>query len=178
MSAQKKTWDLTLYSIGHSNHTVGEFVSLLQLFDIACIIDVRSVPYSKYNKQFTKEDLEAELLRSQLEYIWMGDSLGGRRLNLMSDFGFREDDKYIEDKQYRAGLVELMRKGLRKTTAIMCSEEDPRDCHRHKIITQSLLLKKIPECDKLDSIKILHIRGNGKAEDALSIPFIAQPPLF
>jgi uncharacterized protein (DUF488 family) len=36
---------------------------------------------------------------------------------------------------------------------LMCSEEDPKSCHRHNLITQSLLKK---------GFEVIHIRKMGK----------------
>ena len=35
----------------------------------------------------------------------------------------------------------------------MCGEEDPKSCHRHNLITQSLVRK---------GFEVIHIRKNGK----------------
>lgn len=47
----------TLYSIGHSNQTFDEFVAMLKNQGINVIVDVRSVPASKYTPQFNREPL-------------------------------------------------------------------------------------------------------------------------
>jgi uncharacterized protein (DUF488 family) len=39
----------TIFSIGHGNKTIEEFILELKSFDIQYLIDVRSIPYSKYN---------------------------------------------------------------------------------------------------------------------------------
>jgi len=173
-----KEFNLVLFSIGHSNHTLEQFLQILEEHSIACIIDVRSVPFPKYSQHFSKDNLMHELQNHGIEYIWMGDVLGGRREDMKNSIGTICEDKFDDDPQYRAGIVRLMKKGLTKATAIMCSEEDPRKCHRHKIIAQTLLHGRIPECDKLDSIKIIHIRGDGTIEDASAVPTAFQPSLF
>lgn len=47
-----------LYTIGHSQHTIEYFVKLLKMYNIGYVLDVRSVPYSKYAEQFNREILE------------------------------------------------------------------------------------------------------------------------
>ena len=67
-----------IYSIGHGNKTVEELIRQLKLFDIHYLIDVRSVPYSKYNPQFNKEQLKAVINNSSdIIYGYMGDVIGG-----------------------------------------------------------------------------------------------------
>ena len=43
-----------LYSIGHSNKTIEELISELRLYGIQYLIDVRSMPYSKYHPHFSE----------------------------------------------------------------------------------------------------------------------------
>ncbi|MEH1957418.1 DUF488 domain-containing protein [Nostoc sp.] len=168
---------LVLFTIGHSNHSTNKFLELLRANGILCIIDVRSIPHSKYNKNFVKGHLSSELSQNGIDYIWMGDALGGRRDDLESSIGFREDDRYDSDEKYNNGVLELMHIAFTKPTAIMCSEEDPRRCHRHKIIAHTLL-HKLPDTHKINNLKITHIRANGKLEDASLIQIYFQPSLF
>ncbi len=171
-------FDLTLFSIGHSNHTLEHFIALLTERDIACVVDVRSVPYPKYSQHFSRDNLSVELPRYGIEYIWMGVLLGGRREDMKTSIGTIREDEFDDNPSYHLGIVKLMRKALVKPTAMMCSEEDPRKCHRHKIIAQTLLHRRIPECSKLDSIDVIHIRGDGTTEDASAVPTAFQPSLF
>ncbi|MGZ3593458.1 MAG: DUF488 family protein, partial [Syntrophales bacterium] len=41
----------TIYTIGHSTHTLDEFVEMLQAFHIEMVVDVRSIPKSRHNPQ-------------------------------------------------------------------------------------------------------------------------------
>ena len=43
---------MKLYTIGHSNHSLDKFISLLKKHKIAALVDSRTSPYSKYNRQF------------------------------------------------------------------------------------------------------------------------------
>jgi uncharacterized protein (DUF488 family) len=173
-----KGYNLNLYSIGHSNHPTDVFLKLLQDTGIECLVDVRSSPFSKFNKQFNKESLLQFLKANGIDYLWMGESLGGRIDELKSDMGFRQDDAYNQNVIYKKGVIELMRIALKKKTAMMCSEEDPRNCHRHKIISSTILNRKIEECNKLKEIHINHIRAGGNIEDAGKMPISFQPSLF
>lgn len=169
---------LQLFSIGHSNHPADVFVQLLQQYHIQVLADVRTAPYSKYNKQFNRENLASLLIQNGIEYVWMGESLGGKREDLQSPMGFRQEALFHTDALYQQGITSLVDLAQQKATAMMCSEEDPRHCHRHRIISTTLLGRKTPAAAKLLAIQILHIRGNGSLEDAAKIPVSYQPPLF
>ena len=172
-----KRYDLVLFTIGHSNHSLDDFLELLRMHEISCLVDVRSIPYSSYHKDFSRENLQKELRQRQVEYRWMGDSLGGKKEELTSSAGMRIDDSFYNDPNYHAGIIDVMRIALKKRMAIMCSEEDPRTCHRHNIIAKTLLRRIFPECHKLNDISVFHIRGDGRTEDAATIVVAIQKAL-
>ena len=172
--SKNRRFDLVLFTIGHSNHEVGNFVDLLVAQGVTHLVDVRSVPYSKFMIDFKKDALSEYLQRRGFTYEWVGDSLGGKRDLQTTAAGLRNDEAVFEDQHFRSGIVGLMRTCLRRPTAIMCSEEDPRGCHRHKLITAALLRKVVPECHKLDSITVQHIRGDGTVEDASRVKVTVQ----
>ena len=172
-----KKFNLLLFTIGHSNHSFEDFLKLLKVHGISCLVDVRSVPYNAYHKKFSKENLLYELRQQKIDYRWMGDSLGGKREELTNSAGIRMDDSFYTDYNYLSGIIDLMRIALKERTAIMCSEEDPRNCHRHKIIAKTLLRRIVPECHKLNDISVLHIRGDGHTENAATITVAVQKAL-
>lgn len=169
---------LHLYTIGHSNHAVEAFIQLLRQHDIALLADVRTAPYSRYNKQFNQETLQASLEQANIVYRWMGETLGGKRQDLQSSMGFRQEELFNQDAAYQQGIETLIDLAGQQHTAIMCSEEDPRHCHRHRIISTTLLYGKTTAARQLSDIHIHHIRANGILEDAAKIPVVYQPPLF
>jgi uncharacterized protein (DUF488 family) len=67
-----------LYSIGHSNHPIDEFLRLLMTAGITAIADVRSRPFSRRNPQFNKNRLAATLAEHGIAYVFLGRELGAR----------------------------------------------------------------------------------------------------
>ena len=58
-----------LYTVGHSNQSIEVFFQLLESQRIDTILDVRSMPYSKYTPQFNEEALKVpETSISKEEY--------------------------------------------------------------------------------------------------------------
>lgn len=47
----------TLFTIGHSNHTLEEFISLLKTYNINVLVDIRTIPKSRHVPWFNKEAL-------------------------------------------------------------------------------------------------------------------------
>lgn len=109
----------TIYSLGHSNKSVDEVIELAKQNDITDIVDVRSVPFSKYNPQFNRDDFKRSLERANLKYHWRGKNIGGRDGNV--DF---------EGTLSRLLAVAWERRETHRY-AMICSEGNPCDCHRH-----------------------------------------------
>ncbi len=61
-----------VFTIGHSNHTVEHFISLLQGRAIQVVVDERSQPYSKYATQFDQDLLKTALQNAGIRYLYLG----------------------------------------------------------------------------------------------------------
>jgi hypothetical protein len=67
-----------IYTTGHANHEVADFIDLLHQHAISLVVDVRSQPYSRWASQFNHELLAHDLKVADIAYRFMGDALGGR----------------------------------------------------------------------------------------------------
>ncbi len=153
-----------IYTIGHSNHSIETFLDLLRQYDIECLVDVRTSPYSRFSPHFRKRELEAHLRENGIEYVYLGDALGGRP-GESRDFSSSDFVDYAEIARqpwYEAGLQSLLRIASEQRTAFMCSEENPQHCHRNLLIADSLLSRSLAD--------VIHIRGDGEAEQASQHP--------
>lgn len=132
---------MDIFTIGHSNHTVDIFISLLRMNRINCIVDVRSTPYSKFTPQFNKEDLKKVLNLNGIVYIHMGEEFGARRDNmeLYTKDGCLDFEKTRKDGVFLNG-VDRVTQGYNKgfKIALMCTEKDPFDCHRCIMVGKGL----------------------------------------
>lgn len=152
---------ITLYTIGHSNHTIEAFTDLLHQHGITTLVDVRSQPYSQWASQFNRELLKHDLEEAGIRYAYMGDDLGGRPKKtpkLYPDGGERPDYKAMAaTDSYKRGIVQLIALAQAQAVVVMCSEGDFHHCHRHLLITQTLLD---------EGICVIHIQPDGTARDA------------
>lgn len=143
--------DSSIYSIGHGNKKIDEFISELISFNIKYLLDVRSKPYSKWNPQFNQELLELELEKNSIKYVFVGDTLGGLPKDRSCyDYNGKVVYDLIKEKDFfKEGLNRLKTANYKQVNlAIMCSESKPEECHRSKLIGQELLK---------DHISIKHI---------------------
>jgi uncharacterized protein (DUF488 family) len=162
-----------IYTIGHSNIEFERFLELLNGIEV--LVDVRSTPFSKYTPQFNMESIKNGVESVGIKYIFMedeyvGNVLGGRpRDDECYENGKIVYDNVMKKGWYKVGISRLIELASKKRTAIMCSEEDPYKCHRHHLITQSLLD---------EGITVLHIRRDGSEEEAKKKKKIIQRTLF
>src|SRR5262245_11794769 len=68
----------TFHTIGHSTHTLEEFVALLRAAEVTLVVDVRTVPRSRRNPQYNRETLPDALAGSGIAYEHIA-ALGGLR---------------------------------------------------------------------------------------------------
>lgn len=126
-----------LYSVGHSNQSQEEFLELLKRHDINCIVDVRSVPASKYTPQFNMEPLKWFLRANDIHYLHFGKEFGARRTDCLDAEGQVNFEKAVETPGFKRGVERLMN-GLQKGFRIllMCSEANPLECHRFSLVSR------------------------------------------
>lgn len=149
----------TVFTVGHSNHTLEYFLKILQLHRINCIIDVRSVPYSRIVPQFNKDLLVSSLKINNIVYAHFAKEFGARhtKLSLLDENGKVDFDKIRASDEFKQGVVRLenaLRIGYR--VALMCSEANPFDCHRFSMISYQLVKEQM---------QIYHILQNGALLD-------------
>ena len=75
---KKNEEDKITWTIGHSTHSLEEFVAMVHSFNIDVIADIRSFPGSRKFPQFNKEALEVSLPQNDIQYVHI-KNLGGRR---------------------------------------------------------------------------------------------------
>lgn len=144
-----------LYTIGHGVRKAEDFLELLKRYHIDYLIDVRSVPYSRFNPQYRQATLKSFLEANGITYISMGDTLGGRPKDpsCYNEKG-RVDYSVVSTKPFfREGIGRLKNAYAKDISlAIMCSESKPMECHRTHLIANAL---------EAESIEVVHIDEKG-----------------
>jgi uncharacterized protein (DUF488 family) len=128
-----------MMTIGHSNRPLDELIGMLQAHGVDLLVDVRTVPKSRYNPQFNTETLPAPLRAAGIEYLHM-PGLGGLRharkdsINTgWHNASFRGYADYMQTPEFDAALVELLQAAHGRQAAVMCAEAVPWRCHRSMI---------------------------------------------
>ena len=161
----------TIFTIGHSNQKAAHFVELLEKYSIECVVDVRSKPYSRFH-HFNREPLEKRLAELDIDYLYLGDDLGGHP----EDKELYENERVVYERVaalrgFRREIRNVADKSGQVRLALMCSEENPEKCHRHPLLADAL---------KKRGVKVVHLRRDGTSQDAESItePVSSQMPLL
>ena len=68
----------TIYTVGTSTRSAEEFIELLTGRGVAVAVDVRRFPSSRL-EHFYKENLSTLLHEAGIDYVHMGEELGGYR---------------------------------------------------------------------------------------------------
>jgi uncharacterized protein (DUF488 family) len=151
---------MTVWTIGHSNRSLDEFLALLAAFEIEVLADVRRFPGSRKHPHFNQEALSHSLGATGISYEFFPE-LGGRRkprpdsLNTAwRNESFRAYADYMETGEYRAGVERLLSIAEERRVAIMCSEAVWWRCHR------SLVADYL----KSEGITVEHILSPKKSE--------------
>ena len=117
---------MDIWDVGHSNQSEDNFLSLLKTYRIEGVIDIRRFPSSKKFPHFNRHHLETILKTIHIDYLWLGEKLGGFRKG-----GYA---KWMKTEEFAEGLQELEKRAASKRTVFMCAELDYRGCHRRFII--------------------------------------------
>ena len=147
----------SVYSVGHSNHALDRFMELLREFGIQVLADARSHPYSRFAPHFNAVPLRAVVEGAGLKYVFLGDELGGQPADdrFYDASGHVLYDEVAKCARFRDGIRGFLDDMTERRTALMCSEEDPRVCHRYLLLARVL--------DEL-GVQVLHIRGDGRLQ--------------
>jgi uncharacterized protein (DUF488 family) len=147
--------NIPVYTIGYGNRSISEFVGVLQQYGIQFLVDVRSQPYSRFKPDFSKEQLEKQLKQCGIRYVFMGDTLGGRPDDSTCYVDGKVDYAVLREKAFYQQGIGRVRTAWEKQLhfALMCAEARPEECHRGKLIGNTLMEQHID---------VAHIDESGK----------------
>ncbi len=128
-----------LYTIGHSNHSMDDFLALLERHGIEAVFDVRSKPYSRIHPHFRYKPLAGALQKAGIEYVFAGKALGARP----DDPDCREQGRIsfarlAQRHEFAAALKQIRQVAESRRVCLMCAEKEPLSCHRTLLICRNL----------------------------------------
>ncbi len=149
-----------MWTVGHSTHSLDEFIALVRAHGVIHIADVRKLPRSQRHPQFNVETLPTGLGAAGVGYTHFA-GLGGLRRERPDSINrawknpsFRAYADYMQSDMFAAELDRLVALGHREHVAIMCAEAVWWRCHR-SLIADALVARGEP---------VLHILTPARAE--------------
>ncbi len=156
-----------ILAIGHSTRPIGELVELLRSCGVATLADIRTIPRSRRNPQFSIEALARDLPAAGIRYVHVARLGGLRRARKDSrntgwhNASFRGYADYMGTGEFEEGLVELRALAREGPVAVMCAEAVPWRCHR-SLLADALLAR---------GVVVEHIVGRGRTRPHRLTPF-------
>jgi uncharacterized protein (DUF488 family) len=157
----------TIFTIGHSTHTIERFIELLWRHHVGAVADVRMHPRSRRMPHFNSLELDEALAAESIRYEHF-EELGGRRTP-RSDTpntgwetaAFRGYADHMESEEFAAGIERLMALAAERCTAVMCAEALWWRCHR-RLLSDALLVR---------GCHVRHIGADGRLTEHHLTPF-------
>ena len=139
---------LVVFTIGHSTRTIADFIRLLKAHAVQRVIDVRTIPRSRHNPQFNRDQLSPALHRARMHYTHM-PGLGGLRHarrdssnTAWRNASFRGYADYMQTAEFDDNLSRCIALARRERVVLMCAEAVPWRCHR-SLIADALIVRGI-----------------------------------
>lgn len=136
----------TIYTIGHSTLPIEQFMERLTHYGIELLVDIRTIPRSRYNPQFNEQALANASRARGIAYLWCKDLGGLRKAHADSintgwrNGGFRGYADYMQTDKFKQALQQLIQLAQTKRTAVMCAEAVPWRCHR-SLVADALIVR-------------------------------------
>lgn len=145
----------SIWTLGHSNLSIEDFLERLERYEIAAIADVRRFPGSRRLPHFSQTTFAATLEAAGVGYRWF-EALGGRRRpapdsinTAWRNTSFRGYADYMATSEFTDALEQLIDYARRQHTAVMCAEVLWWRCHR-ALISDVLRVRGIRVIHVLD----------------------------
>ncbi|MEO7117055.1 MAG: DUF488 domain-containing protein [Caldimonas sp.] len=127
-------------------------MELLVAHHVTQLLDVRTVPRSRHNPQFSVDSLPGSLAAAGIGYAHAA-GLGGFRRALPDspnsgwrNLSFRGYADYMQTADFEADLTALVELARHDRVALMCAEAVPWRCHR-SLIADALLVRGVSSCE-------------------------------
>jgi uncharacterized protein (DUF488 family) len=143
------------------------------------VLDIRTVPRSRHNPQFNRDELPASLAAVGIDYRHIAGLGGLRHARPDSPNGawrnasFRGYADYMQTEEFTGNVDALAGLAQTRRCVLMCAEAVPWRCHR-SMVADALVVRGVP---------VEHIMGPHKRKPHTLTPFahvegthISYPP--
>ena len=137
-----------LFTIGHSTRPIDDFIHLLKSHGVQRVVDVRTLPRSRFNPHFDITRLPAHLRAAHIHYTHLPGLGGLRRPHRDSpnagwrNKSFRGYADHMQSAAFKRSLQRCLELASVERVALMCAEAVPWRCHR-SLIADALVARGI-----------------------------------
>jgi len=156
-----------IFTVGHSTRDIEDFVEVLKAYQVEEVVDVRTIPRSRHNPQFSAEVLPESLRKAGIGYLHL-KGLGGLRHPLKDslnagwhNLSFQGFADYMQTEEFQKNIERLTALSRHKRLAVMCAEALPWRCHR-SLIADALSVR---------GIEVVHITNRPSSCNHILTPF-------
>lgn len=173
---------LVVFTIGHSTRTIAEFIRVLKAHRIQRVIDVRTIPRSRHNPQFSRDRLSPALHSSRIHYRHL-PGLGGLRHarpnstnTAWRNASFRGYADYMQTSEFADSLDRCIAFAKHERVVLMCAEAVPWRCHR-SLIADALLARGIEVREIASAVRTrVHTLTPWASVKGIQVSYPATPP--
>lgn len=144
-----------VFTIGYEGMEITSWLNLLHEVGVEVLVDIREIPISR-KKGFSKKSLQKHLEAFQIGYAHYKELGSPKEIRdqLHKDKNypkfFLEFDDYLNTHEH--ALNEVLQIAKQKNIALMCFEQNHKQCHRQVV---ALRLKHLSP----DTVKVVHLDG-------------------
>lgn len=130
---------MNIYTVGHSTHSIDDFLNILHHVQTEVLVDIRAFPSSRKFPQYNQEQFKKSLEIEDITYIHC-PLLAGRRKKSQKiqeeincgweNQSFHNYADYTLTTSFQKGIKQLTTIASTKTTTYCCAERHPSRCHR------------------------------------------------
>ena len=171
-----------LVTVGHSTRSLDELLDLLRRCGVQWVVDVRTMPRSRKNPQFNREQLPEPLRQAGIDYTHVAGLGGLRRRRPDSvntgwrNASFRDYADHMQTPEFEASLDAILDLARGARVALMCAEAVPWRCHR-SLIADALVVRGVPVEHIISSARVQPHRVTPWAQvDGARITFRSLAP--
>ena len=125
------------FTIGYTGRKIAEIVVALETHEVRTLIDIRHNPVSMYRPELSKNNLARSLSECGIAYSHL------RQLGVPRDIRAKAIETGSRDiiwewydgvvAAFFGGNLHFFLNGFEHPVALMCTEIDPHECHRHRL---------------------------------------------
>ena len=130
--------DADFFTLGYTGRKIDEILSALKTNSVRTLVDVRQNPVSMYRPELSKGNLSRLLDENTIHYIHLPQLGVPRDIRAKAiDSGKRDVIwKWYDENVIRSFIgqnLHFFLNGFEHPVALMCTEIDPQECHRHRL---------------------------------------------